>query len=888
MIRRTSGLTLMLLLAAAFPSANSFFIDYDETRIDRSPDVAIDGAGNAVVVWSSQIPRGAQQLNGIRLRRIDRNGTALGNEYRIDRLPGFLARSPAVDLTPDEKTFVVVWEGGSEGERSRRRIWARIFGADGQPVGPEIRIDQQPLTHELFGLPPEFYGGPRVSMASSGEFVVVWRSEGQKSCDRFNISARRFSADGKALCDEFLVNEDASWSQLNPDVDHDSTGRFVVVWQDGRWIGTTEERSRIRGRIFNRAGEAFGPEFVLSRDARGAAAVPALAVAADGTFVCVWKARAGIDPGVRLQARSFDSDGGPLGTRVEIEPTSTGIDHPGIVLVDDRDFMIFWTDQDFDKPGGTHIRAQTFTKTGQIKSDSFFLSPQTCDDRSRPALAVAANGVTIAVWQISRSDGIEGRRFVAGLPLTPLPSSGMDPKLSDLVSDLRQKLLNHRNDDQTRRKVAIDLACMQRDASSVFEDLARCLEHDQAPQVRAACAAALAAAADPPAKAIPHLRKSLVNDAEALVRSAAASAIGDLREDAIVIAPVLMAALDDESSGVVSSSGLALGKIGANSAIETMVKKLEGDSKGIVDSGLVLGLGELADHKEAFLGLESFSRRCIGKASRLNRESRKHDSIGEYFWRYLGKTNSGDPSRVNQAVKIAKERLEGGRIGVITDQEEQYREYYEWIDRMLVRYQEYLEEKSKPLACECLLTSARAISRVDPLTPEAVSLFSALLSSAGPPSLRKQLLRIVTKMGARAEGLSSSVLRFVENPSEVRPEAICTIGAIDPGSDTAIGVLGRVIDDEDPVVRVAVIQTLISMSAKAIWTEKEALVVRLNDDEAEVRELAERALDLIEIEADSCDQKSRATPEPESVTDEHAPSPTTNPGAVRLGCRGRS
>jgi len=231
----------LLMAWAVVLSADSLQLGHDDARLESEPDVVVDSLGNVTVVWSSRVHEGAQPLNGVRIRRFDGDGGVVGKELRIDLLPGDLARTPSVDVTPDGERMVVVWEGGAEGRRTKRRIWAQIFDGSGQPVGSEIRVDQLRMTHDGRGVPREWYGGPRVSVAPSGDFVVAWRSEGRTTCDRFNISARRFSSEGEALDDQFVVNRDRRWSQVNPDVDHDASGRFLKMaggserTRSGRW-----------------------------------------------------------------------------------------------------------------------------------------------------------------------------------------------------------------------------------------------------------------------------------------------------------------------------------------------------------------------------------------------------------------------------------------------------------------------------------------------------------------------------------------------------------------------------------------------------------------------------------------------------------------------------
>jgi hypothetical protein len=419
---------------------------------------------------------------------------------------------------------------------------------------------------------------------------------------------------------------------------------------------------------------------------------------------------------------------------------------------------------------------------------------------------------------------------------------------------------------------------MQGEATRAFDDLAVCLKDDEAPQVRAACAGALAAVADPPAKAIPHLQNSLVNDTEAMVRSAAAGALGDIGEDAVAATPVLMVALDDESSIVVSQSGLALGRIGAAPAINKLVKKLKEQGLRWGCEGIPQGLAELAGHREAFLGLRPVVFQCAEKVTRQIQADDEQYSLREFFRRHVAEAYPEDRETVDQAFKISKKRLADGRVGVFDESEEADREYFEWIDQLLLRYLDSREQRFRN-DCRCLTVAASAIFRIDPMTEETASMFRELLGAAKVPVCQRPLLRIVEQMGARAEMLSGAVISLIGNKIEVRLEAIRTIAAIDSGSEWAVRALNGVINDPDPTVRIAVIEALILMNAEAIMDEKAALILRLEDDDGQVRLLAERALDLIEIEAEACHLKSHANPASGPVNDTPIPPLASKAGA---------
>ena len=71
--------------------------------------------------------------------------------------------------------------------------------------------------------------GPRVAMAPTGSFVVVWDSVAQDG-DNYGVFARRYDAAGNALGAEFQVNSVTAGRQLGSNIDMDAAGNFVIVW----------------------------------------------------------------------------------------------------------------------------------------------------------------------------------------------------------------------------------------------------------------------------------------------------------------------------------------------------------------------------------------------------------------------------------------------------------------------------------------------------------------------------------------------------------------------------------------------------------------------------------------------------------------------------------
>src|SRR5436190_796399 len=118
----------------------------------------------------------------------------------------------------------------------------RTAGAQGNPLGPEFRVNNYTTSHQAF---------PSVGAGSGGNFVVVWASAGQDGSGS-GIFGQRYSSSGPALGPEFRVNTYTTSDQSSPSVAADAAGNFVVVWssfgQDGLDPRSEERRVGSAGR----------------------------------------------------------------------------------------------------------------------------------------------------------------------------------------------------------------------------------------------------------------------------------------------------------------------------------------------------------------------------------------------------------------------------------------------------------------------------------------------------------------------------------------------------------------------------------------------------------------------------------------------------------------
>jgi len=213
--------------------ANTYTDDDQE-----NPSVTGLSNGGFVVTWQSQNQDGDD--NGIHGQRYDANGTAVGDEFRVNSTTAGDQTDPSVTGLSGGG-FVVTWQSG---DGSGDGVYAQRYDADGNAQGTESRINTHTAGNQE---------NPSVTALSGGGFVVAWDSEGQDG-SLFGVHGQRYDAEGNAQgaeFREFQINSHTQGFQENPSVTGLSDGGFVVTWesfgQDGSGDGVYGQRYDAQG-----------------------------------------------------------------------------------------------------------------------------------------------------------------------------------------------------------------------------------------------------------------------------------------------------------------------------------------------------------------------------------------------------------------------------------------------------------------------------------------------------------------------------------------------------------------------------------------------------------------------------------------------------------------
>ena len=300
------GISGQLFDAAGAPMGGELVINSYTTSSQRSPRVAALPGGGFVLVWASSNASVGDDFSSwsIQSRRLDSEGQPVGEEIQVNQGIVSAQRSPDVAVGGDGD-FVVVWESFTTSPGDDDSYWsiiARSFFASGTPRTDDFQVNTYTTGSQRY---------PSIAAGADESFLVAWQSAGSAGDDSSNdsIQGQRLTLDGAAVGSEFQVNAYTPDPQRYPRIAAEPGGRFLVVWDSGRdgIDGGDGDAAAIRGVQLDAAGTPIGDDRVINTTATGSQLRPAAASGSFGRFVVAWgsDSSAGTDSDYSTQAQLF-------------------------------------------------------------------------------------------------------------------------------------------------------------------------------------------------------------------------------------------------------------------------------------------------------------------------------------------------------------------------------------------------------------------------------------------------------------------------------------------------------------------------------------------------------------------------------------------------------
>lgn len=247
-------------------------IESDGTGDTSAPQIGIDANGNAIAVWawSSAVPNGATFDYNVWANRYTA-GTGWGTAGPIDNINTTTANlAPHVALDGGGNA-IAVWH---RPDGTWDSIWANRY-ASGTGWGTPALIETDNTNSAR---------DARVAFGNSGNAIAVWT---QSFGGVTNVMANRYTA-GSGWGTAVLIETDDAGSAFNPRLVIDSNGNATAVWSQRNVAGFT---FNIWANRFT-AGTGWGAALMIDNDANPAGG-PQIGVDANGNMVSVWQQDSG-------------------------------------------------------------------------------------------------------------------------------------------------------------------------------------------------------------------------------------------------------------------------------------------------------------------------------------------------------------------------------------------------------------------------------------------------------------------------------------------------------------------------------------------------------------------------------------------------------------------
>jgi len=421
---RTALLTLLVLIfvpsvvrAQGDPAGPEFRVNTYTTgdqgghnAIGADPSVASDASGNFVVVWPSAGQDGSGR--GVFGQRYASSGTPLGPEFRVNTYTTgdqSLSLSGAESIAFDASgNFVVVWSSDGQ-DGSYRGIFGQRYASSGTPLGPEFQVN----TFSTSG-----QDHPAVACDSAGNFIVVWESFGQDG-SMWGVFGQRYASSGTPLGPEFRINTHTTNWQITPSIAADSSGNFVVVWRSDYQTSPNPLEIDVFGQRFANSGTPLGPEFRVNTFSTAIQTRGSVAADSAGNFVVVWTSYDSY-PSFGVFGQRYANSGMPLGMEFRVN-TETPLEQtfPSVAADSSGNFVVVW--QSLQDGSYRGVFGQRYASSGAPLGPEFRANDYTTSNQQSPSVAADSCGNFVVVWESDEQDGsgfgVFGQRYNMIVPV---------------------------------------------------------------------------------------------------------------------------------------------------------------------------------------------------------------------------------------------------------------------------------------------------------------------------------------------------------------------------------------------------------------------------------------------------------------------------------------
>jgi len=205
----------------------NFKVNENSSQNQYMPNIAMNSSGTFVITWADE----AVYPRRIFAQIYNPDGTPKGNNINCSELSEWRYQDQSAVAIDDQGNFVVAWEDErhSTTDFQDEDIYARMFDADGNPLGPEFRVNDNENLSVQFR--------PSVTVApDGGRFLIGWTDYRKENGDP-DFMAQKYIA-GEPDGDNVMINA-PDWFPYMHQKTHihslaSSNNLVCYTWMDNR------------------------------------------------------------------------------------------------------------------------------------------------------------------------------------------------------------------------------------------------------------------------------------------------------------------------------------------------------------------------------------------------------------------------------------------------------------------------------------------------------------------------------------------------------------------------------------------------------------------------------------------------------------------------------
>ncbi|MGB0903356.1 MAG: hypothetical protein ACPGVJ_00535, partial [Mangrovicoccus sp.] len=374
-----------------------------------------------VIVWQSTGQDYPSEINsGIFAQTFDLMGQPTSAEFQVNSFAEQAQNYPnVVGLTGGG--FVIAWDDyalyaqNREGDTSSRAAMARVYDADGLPLGEGFVLNQETSGEQR---------QVKVTALADGGFAAGYISANSGSAgdgNSWGVFGRLFDADGTARGSEFGVNSTTYQEQSYPQLAELGNGNLFYTWTS-LYQDTGGSDYGIYGRVLDASGAEIVPEFHIGSYLANDQAPWVVESLPDGGVIVVYRSDTQDSSSNGVYQQRYDINGQPVGEEQRVNDLWSGNQaNADVTVFADGSWLVAF----YDAPSGM-ILGQRYDANGNRVDGNFEISETDHSSYTYPAVAALEGERFVAAYQSADSaiDGSAGavlQRAFGGAELSQAP-----------------------------------------------------------------------------------------------------------------------------------------------------------------------------------------------------------------------------------------------------------------------------------------------------------------------------------------------------------------------------------------------------------------------------------------------------------------------------------